>query len=270
MSWSIGPAPAESPVSSTRRIAARAKSSRQSIPLRGESTEFFFLRLVEGMVMSWSILTVRGMAALAVLTWTAAARAGDPEQRGPNSDVATATLDSESTAQTVLVGHRGGFSFRHSSAGLSHSSAGFSIGRFHQIDNRFRFRRFDPIEDRLEAQFRRSNPFLFRRFDRIEDRLEAQLRHANPLRFRQFDRIEDRLEAQFRRANPFLFRRFDRIEDRLENRLGAPMARPARLAFPAFGDRGPTARVPAVTPRTTWPVTPPAAPRKLVYRAYGE
>jgi hypothetical protein len=282
----------------SREVERSRKQQAQEHSILEESRAFLFLRLIEGMIMCWRALAVAGLAVLAVCTWTAA-RAGDPEQRGPNSNVRLLTLDADSTADTVLVAQRGGFAPHHSSPGFYHSSPsfrhpspGFAFGRSPHFDNRFNFRRFDRVEDRLEAQLRRTNPALFRRFDRIEDRLEAQLRRTNPFLFRRFDRIEDRLEAQLRRgnpflfqrfdrfedrleadlrrANPFLFRRFDRIEDRLEDRLRTTPAQSSRFAFRAFGDPRPAVRAPAIMPQATRVTAPPAAPRKQVYLAYGE
>src|SRR5262249_9357253 len=112
------------------------------------------------------------------------------------------------------------------------------------------------------GQFGRfDNRFAFRRFDRIEDRLEAQLRRANPALFRQFDRIEDRLEAQLR------FGRFSRIADRPGNEAAATPA-PGRFAYGAYGGGEPAAVRPAAA--ETRAVTLPARPAKPAYPAYGE
>jgi hypothetical protein len=223
------------------------------------------------------------LAALAVVTWTAPAPAGGTEPGGPNDDVTTLTLGADGSADTMLVAHRGGpgFSFRPA-GGFGNR---FAAPQFNRFDGRSRFRQFDRIEDRLEAQLRRTNPALFRQFDRFEDRLEARLRFGqfgrfdNRFAFRRFDRVEDRLEAQFRRANPALFRQFDRFEDRLEARprfgrftpitdhLGNGAA-PGRFAYGAYGEGEPAAVPPA--PGETRTVTLPARPAKPAYPAYGE
>jgi hypothetical protein len=232
----------------SRQPERQRKRELQERSLLVDCLALLFHRLIEGMIMCCRTLAVGWLAALAAFTWTAVVRAGDPEQPGPSSDLRPATIDADSTPDTVLVGHRGGFGFHHSSPGFYHPSSGFSFGRSPHFDNRFSFRRFDRIEDRLEARLRRTNPALFRRFDRIEDRLEAQLR----------------------RTNPFLFRRFDRIEDRLEGRFPRTTARSTRFDFPAFGDPVPGFLPSATRPRPVRVGTLPAAPSKLVYRAYGE
>jgi hypothetical protein len=237
------------------------------------------------MSMLWRHFALGVLAALAVVTWTAPAPAGGTEPGGPNEDVTTLTLGADVGADTVPVAYRGGTGFRPA-GGFSNR---FAAPQFHRFDGRSRFRQFDRIEDRLEAQLRRTNPALFRQFDRIEDRLEARRRFGqfgrfdNRFAFRRFDRTEDRLEAQLRRANPTLFRQFDRIEDRLEARLrfgrftpiadrpgdgAAPTPVPGRLAYGAYGDGEPAAVPPA--PGETRTVTLPVRPAKPAYRGYGE
>jgi hypothetical protein len=138
-----------------------------------------------------------------------------------------------------------------------------SFGRFAPPAN---FRRFDRIEDRLEAQLRRANPALFRQFDRIEDRFENRSfnRFTPSNRFGRLDRVEDRLEAQLRRANPALFRQFDRFEDRFENRFFGGMGRWSPSAagprWPSFAG-APQGNVTAVR-------KPPSP--QYVYPAYGD
>jgi hypothetical protein len=232
------------------------------------------------MSMLRSHLAVGVLAALAAITWTAPAPAGGTEPGGPN-DVTTLTLGADGGADTMPVAYRAGTSFRPA-GGFSNR---FASPQFNRFDGRSRFRQFDRIEDRFEAQLRRTNPALFRQFDRFEDRLEARLRFGqfgrfdNRFAFRRFDRVEDRLEAQLRRANPALFRQFDRFEDRLESRLRfgrfTPIAErpengaaPGRFAYGAYGEGEPAAVPPA--PGETRTVTLPARPAKPAYPAYGE
>jgi hypothetical protein len=155
------------------------------------------------MSMSWNSLVVGVMAAVAVFTWTASARADDTE-RGPK--VRTLTLGSDGNADTLPVQFRGGPGFGRA----PRFDNRFSFARFNRFDNRFAFSRFNRFDNRFSfARFNRfDNRFTFRRFDRFEDRLENRLRFANPSLFRRFDRFEDRLENRFR------FGRFTPIADR--------------------------------------------------------
>jgi hypothetical protein len=203
--------------------------------------------------MSWNSLVVWVMAAVAVFTWTAWARADDTE-RGPD-DVRTLTLGADGNADTLPVQFRGGQGFGRTPRFDNRSS----FARFNRFDNRFAFSRFNRFDNRFSfARFNRfDNRFASRRFDRFEDRRENRLRFSNPSLFRRLDRIEDRRENRFR------FGRFTPIADRAENG-------PANFAYRAYGEPAPRAVPPAPAPSENLLVNVPAKPVKFVYRAYGE
>jgi hypothetical protein len=95
---------------------------------------------------------------------------------------------------------------------------------------------------------RRGNPSLFRRFDRVEDRVEAELRRANPFHFRRFDRIEDRLEGRLprtmARSSRFAFPAFGDPAPAVvlpgtmprPTRVATPSAVPGKLVYTAYGE----------------------------------
>jgi hypothetical protein len=90
------------------------------------------------MSMLWRHFALGVLAALAVVTWTAAAPAGSTEPGGPNDDGATLTLAADGSADTMLVANRGGpgFSFR-SAGGFGNR---FAAPQFNRFDGRSRFR----------------------------------------------------------------------------------------------------------------------------------
>jgi hypothetical protein len=159
------------------------------------------------MAMMWKYLATGLLAAVAVVTGSAATRAAPraaPHFRG------TSGFHSSLRHFGRLDRREDRFERR------------LTIRRFDRhedrLDNRFRFGRFDRREDRFERRF------PVRRFDRREDRFESRFP------FTHFDRREDRFERRFW---------FGGNEHRSPAGMGLATpttAGPLTLRFAAFGE----------------------------------